>query len=412
MNNLYFYVHPYRSFQRKHQETVRVPRIRFGQRTILSLFVIAVVLGIPVSLRTAGADSTGCNIGSNGAYMPTGYGSAPSNATAGQPVTFTSTITGCTVGGMTSIWNFGDGTVVTTSSPSITHRYNETGILGWNVGFANDPNLQRPLSPPGTNSPVSGSISIAAQTVYRFETGYRLIAGGPLDGSIATRGLSGDIQVRSETVNSNNYPESIAQWVSLDYYPASENCGGSSHDWLQEGWTVGYLPNGQFTSTPVLYVETTICGAYTFLTEGTTTFGSLVAFEIYAVNSTGTYSNVTVGWNFLIHGNVVYSTYVPYGIVFVASAGLEIHEPSTSPNASGNGDWSYLQYVVRCNVSDYWVAWGSDCPGYSTNTSQFGGSSCLWTIQSTPDAFQAGVFASCDPSNVGIGGGGVRAMNT
>ena len=143
MNNLYFYVHPYRSFQRKHQETVRVPRIRFGQRTILSLFVIAVVLGIPVSLRTAGADSTGCNIGSNGAYMPTGYGSAPSNATAGQPVTFTSTITGCTVGGMTSIWNFGDGTVVTTSSPSITHRYNETGILGWNVGFANDPNLQR-----------------------------------------------------------------------------------------------------------------------------------------------------------------------------------------------------------------------------------------------------------------------------
>lgn len=57
MSNLYFYIHPYRSFQVTHQEPVHLSKVRFKHRTILSLFMIAVVIGIPTFLRTAGADS-------------------------------------------------------------------------------------------------------------------------------------------------------------------------------------------------------------------------------------------------------------------------------------------------------------------------------------------------------------------
>src|SRR6266581_7209624 len=65
MNNLYFCKHPYQSYRRRNSKPVKLPMMQLRQQTILSIFLIIVILGIPTIPKTAGADSR-----ANGPFGP------------------------------------------------------------------------------------------------------------------------------------------------------------------------------------------------------------------------------------------------------------------------------------------------------------------------------------------------------
>lgn len=111
------------------------------------------------------AQASSCAVGSNGQFVPTGYGST-SVGSDGKTVTFTATITGCTVSApITENWTFGDGgsgncNTWTSGSCPVTHVYFPAGTYSWTLNFVQDPRYPGPESPPGTNNPLSGTVTI------------------------------------------------------------------------------------------------------------------------------------------------------------------------------------------------------------------------------------------------------------
>ena len=142
-----------------------LPTIRLKQRTIFSLLLIGLVVGIPGAIKSAQSGSCcGCPTGANGYIAPTGYGTpSPTSGDTTTVVTFTATITGCTLGGNSIIytWTFGDGASASGQPLNVvTHTYKTGGIFAWSLNLQNDPRYPGPPAPPGANSPQSGTINI------------------------------------------------------------------------------------------------------------------------------------------------------------------------------------------------------------------------------------------------------------
>jgi hypothetical protein len=183
-----------------------------------------------------------------------------------------------------------------------------------------------------------------------WEAGYQLLTCDFFGcGPSLESGIQGVIQVNTETVTNDGY-EILAQWLSIDSIASCFGC--DPHDWVQGGWVVGNLPDGTFTSTPVMYAESQVGSTYTFRQLVRLTFGQSYTFTVQ-LGPTNT-SPSTVSLNGVIEYSVQYPAF--YGQL--AAAG-EVHEGSTiiSPDPSMNGHWSNLQF--RFNSGDSWASFGS-----------------------------------------------------
>ena len=244
MNNLYFYTHPSDSrlkpstYRESSLPPVTLPTIRLKQRTIFSLLLIGLVVGIPGVIKFAQSDSCcGCPTGANGNIAPTGYGTAsPSSGDTTTVITFTATLTGCTVGGIMYTWTFGDGGSASGKPLAIvTHTYKNGGIFTWTLSLQNDPSYFGPPTPPGTNAPLSGTINIAGHWTN-------------FDASIE--------------------PSQTIQCLTVN--DPSRNGGNPYKDCM--AWRVEVKADGQETNVGVDYFQLTL-RFYNYNTSGSNNFG-------------------------------------------------------------------------------------------------------------------------------------------
>jgi len=195
-------------------------------------------------------------------------------------------------------------------------------------------------------------MSVRVQAFDHYYAGAFLDVCGFLDcADDVLQGTSGTISIDPQTVSSG---ETVAYWIGLGFSADVF----VQNQWVQAGYAMGQLPDGTFSTRPLLYVEYQF-DKYFYKTIGSVGFGEAHAFDVHiGGNSQGYYASLNVD-------GVEQATYnlgvlfPPYGH---SSAFLEAFQTTSQVS----GSFSDLKFLYGST----WHNWGDTFLTYWTQTRQ------------------------------------------